>query len=42
MKDGLPPGQNPTSSLMDTLHIGREAVYHRLRGEAVFTISEVV
>lgn len=36
MKDRLPP-----NFLTDTLCIGREAVYRRLRGEVAFTIDEV-
>ncbi len=31
---------NPASLLMDTLHIGREAAYRRLRGEVLFTFEE--
>ena len=42
MKDRLPPGQNLANFLTDTLCIGREAVYRRLRGEVAFTIDEVV
>ena len=42
MKDRLPPGQKILLiSLTDTLCIGREAVYRRLRGEVAFTIDEV-
>ena len=41
MKDRLPPGQNLANFLTDTLCIGREAVYRRLRGEGAFTIDEV-
>ena len=41
MKDRLPPGQNLANFLTDTLCIGREAVYRRLRGEVAFTIDEV-
>lgn len=41
MKDRLTPGQNLANFLTDTLCIGREAVYRRLRGEVAFTIDEV-
>lgn len=41
MKDRLPSGQNLANFLTDTLCIGRESVYRRLRGEVAFTIDEV-
>lgn len=41
MKDRFPPGQNLANFLTDTLCIGRESVYRRLRGEVAFTIDEV-
>ena len=37
MKDRLPPGQNLANFLTETLCIGREAVYRRLRWEAAAT-----
>lgn len=41
MKDRLPPGQNLANFLTDTLCIGREAVYRRLRGEVAFTVMRL-
>ena len=41
MKDRLPPGQNLANFLTDTLCIGREALYRRIRGAGAFTSDEV-
>ncbi len=32
MKERIPPGQNLANYLTDTLYMGKEAVYRRLRG----------
>lgn len=42
IKGKLPNGINIANMLMDTLYIGKEAVYRRLRGEVPFTLHEVV
>ena len=41
MKERIPKGQNLANYLTDTLCMGKEAVYRRLRGEVSFTIEEV-
>lgn len=41
MKERIPQGQNLANYLADTLCIGKEAVYRRLRGEVAFTLDEV-
>lgn len=41
MKDRLPPGQNLANFLTDTLCIGREAVYRRLRGEVALRLMRL-
>lgn len=40
MKDKLPVKGKLADMLMDTLYIGKEAVYRRLRGEVPFTFQE--
>ena len=40
MKDKLPVKGKLADMLMDTLYIGKEAVYRRLRGEVPFTFKE--
>lgn len=40
VKERIPQGANIANILMDTLLIGKEAVYRRLRGEVPFTLSE--
>ncbi len=40
MKEKIPKGLNLANVLMDTLYIGKEAVYRRLRGEVPFTFTE--
>ena len=40
LKEKLPPKRNLANLLMDTLYIGREAIYRRLRGEVPFTLEE--
>ncbi|MDR1161646.1 MAG: hypothetical protein LBK45_04830 [Tannerellaceae bacterium] len=40
IKEKIPKGVNLASVLMDTLYIGKEAVYRRLRGEVPFTFTE--
>ena len=42
LKEKLPPKTNLANLLMDTLYIGREAIYRRLRGEVPFTLEEGV
>ena len=37
MKERIPQGQNLANYLTDTLYMGKEAVYRRLRGEVAFT-----
>lgn len=39
MKERIPPGHNLANYLTDTLYMGKEAVYRRLRGfeSAAFT-----
>ncbi|MDR0765889.1 MAG: hypothetical protein LBF09_02995, partial [Odoribacteraceae bacterium] len=41
MKSRLVPGENLATRLMESLCIGREAVYRRLRGEVPFTFEEI-
>ena len=41
MKDRIPQGQNLANYLTDTLYMGKEAVYRRLRGEVAFTFDEI-
>ena len=41
MKEKIPPGQNLANYLTDTLYMGKEAVYRRLRGEVAFTFDEI-
>lgn len=40
VKERLPRGESMASLLMDTLCIGKEAVYRRLRGEVPFSLKE--
>lgn len=40
MKEKLPLKKKLADMLMDTLYIGKEAVYRRLRGEVPFTLQE--
>lgn len=40
LREKLPAGANLAGILMDTLYIGKEAVYRRLRGEVPFTLAE--
>lgn len=40
LREKLPEGENLAGQLMDTLYIGKEAVYRRLRGEVPFTLAE--
>lgn len=40
MREKIPDGTNLANLLMDTLYIGKEAVYRRLRGEVPFTLAE--
>ena len=40
LKEKIPPKTNLANLLMDTLYIGREAIYRRLRGEVPFTLEE--
>ncbi len=40
MKEKVPKGVNLANVLMDTLYIGKEAAYRRLRGEVPFTFTE--
>lgn len=40
IKEKLPPKVNLANLLMDTLYIGKEAIYRRLRGEVPFTLEE--
>jgi hypothetical protein len=40
IKEKIPNGVNLANVLMDTLYIGKEAVYRRLRGEVPFTFAE--
>jgi hypothetical protein len=40
IKEKIPNSVNLASVLMDTLYIGKEAVYRRLRGEVPFTFTE--
>ena len=39
MKEKLPLKEKLADMLMDTLYIGKEAVYRRLRGEVPFTLQ---
>ena len=41
IRDTVPEGTNLTNYLSDTLNIGRESVYRRLRGEINFTFEEI-
>ncbi|MCD8184513.1 MAG: hypothetical protein LUE99_17225 [Bacteroides sp.] len=41
MKERLPKGKNLANCLAETLCIGKEAVYRRLRGEVAFTFDEI-
>ena len=41
MKERIPPGHNLANYLTDTLYMGKEAVYRRLRGEVAFTFDEI-
>ncbi len=41
MKDRIPQGQNLANYLIDTLRMGKEAAYRRLRGEVAFTLDEI-
>lgn len=41
MKEKLPLKGQLADMLMDTLYIGKEAVYRRLRGEVPFTLQGV-
>ena len=41
MKERIPQGQNLANYLTDTLYMGKEAVYRRLRGEVAFTFDEI-
>ncbi|MDR0748239.1 MAG: hypothetical protein LBF62_01550 [Tannerellaceae bacterium] len=40
IKEKIPNSVNLASVLMDTLYIGKEAIYRRLRGEVPFTFAE--
>jgi len=40
IKRKLPPGLSVTSFLMETLFLGREAIYRRIRGDVNFTFYE--
>lgn len=40
VREKLPPKENIANLLMDTLFIGKEAIYRRLRGEVPFTLEE--
>lgn len=40
MRNCLPEGMNLANILMETLHLGKEAIYRRLRGEVPFTLAE--
>lgn len=40
IKEAIPEGTNLANILMDTLFIGKEAAYRRLRGEVPFTLYE--
>lgn len=41
MRERIPKGQNLANYLTDTLCMGKEAVYRRLRGEVAFTFDEI-
>lgn len=41
MKERMPHGQNLANYLADTLCMGKESVYRRLRGEVAFTFDEI-
>ena len=41
MKERIPRGHNLANYLTDTLCMGKEAVYRRLRGEVAFTFDEI-
>ena len=40
LKEKLPPKTNLANLLMDTLYIGREANYRRLRGKVTSTLEK--
>lgn len=40
LREKVPPGINMAALLMDTLYLGKEAVYRRLRNEVPFTLAE--
>lgn len=40
VREKLPPKENIANLLMDSLFIGKEAIYRRLRGEVPFTFEE--
>lgn len=40
VKEKLPLKENLANLLIDTLYIGKEAIYRRLRGEVPFTLEE--
>ncbi|MDD6209971.1 MAG: hypothetical protein PUB21_05130 [Bacteroidales bacterium] len=40
IKEKLPEGTNLANTLMDYLHLGKEATYRRLRGDVPFTLTE--
>ena len=40
MLEKLPLKENLANLLIDTLYIGKEAIYRRLRGEVPFTLEE--
>lgn len=42
VKEKVPEGNNLANVLMEILHLGREAIYRRLRGEVPFTLAEAV
>ena len=42
IKEKIPSGVNLTNYLSDTLNIGRESAYRRIRGDINFTFEEVV
>lgn len=40
IKEKIPRGMNMASVIMDTLYLGKEATYRRLRGEVPFSLTE--
>ena len=40
VKEKLPLKENLANLLIDTLYIGKEAIYRRLRGEVPFTLEQ--